>query len=80
MKYSNRKGLTLITSMLAAALANPNRDFNEPQVHIYRFSEKSKVLFREPYRQLKEFSIKGHNVMAYSRKDAITRLKHQKKI
>ena len=31
-------------------------------------------------RQLREFSIKGHKVMAYSRKDAITRLKHRKKI
>ena len=31
-------------------------------------------------RQLREFSIKGHKVMAYSKKDAITRLKHQKKI
>lgn len=31
-------------------------------------------------RQLREFSIKGHKIMAYSKKDAITRLKHQKKI
>ena len=31
-------------------------------------------------RHLREFSIKGHKVMAYSKKDAITRLKHQKKI
>lgn len=31
-------------------------------------------------RQLREFSIKGHKVMAYSKKDAITRLKHLKKI
>lgn len=31
-------------------------------------------------RQLREFSIKGHKIMAYSRKDAITRLKHLKKI
>lgn len=31
-------------------------------------------------RQLREFSIKGHKVMAYSKKDAITRLKLQKKI
>ena len=31
-------------------------------------------------RQLREFSIKGHKVMAYSKKDAITRLKYQKKI
>ena len=31
-------------------------------------------------RQLREFSIKSHKVMALSKKDAITRLKHQKKI
>ncbi len=31
-------------------------------------------------RQLREFSIKGKKVMAYSCKDAITRIKHQKKI
>lgn len=31
-------------------------------------------------RQLREFSIKGHKVMAFSKKDAITRLKYQKKI
>lgn len=37
-------------------------------------------LFKEPHRELREFSIKGHKVMAFSKKDAITRLKHQKKI
>lgn len=31
-------------------------------------------------RQLREFSIKGHKIMAYSKKDAIIRLKHLKKI
>lgn len=31
-------------------------------------------------RQLREFSIKGHKIMAYSKKDAITRLKHLKKL
>jgi hypothetical protein len=31
-------------------------------------------------RQLREFSIKGYKIMAYSKKDAITRLKHLKKI
>ena len=35
-------------------------------------------LFSEPSKQLKEFTIKGHKVMAYSRKDAIKRLKHNK--
>ena len=31
-------------------------------------------------RQLREFSIKGHKIMAYSKKYAITRLKHLKSI
>lgn len=31
-------------------------------------------------RQLKEFSIQGNKVMAFSRKDAITRLKAMKKL
>lgn len=31
-------------------------------------------------RQLREFSIKGHKIMAYSKKDATTRLKHLNKI
>lgn len=30
------------------------------------------------YRELREFTIKGKKVMAYSKKDAITRLKHSK--
>lgn len=45
-----------------------------------KFSDKAISLFKEPHKELREFSIKGHKVMAYSRKDAITRLKHQKKI
>lgn len=45
-----------------------------------KFSDKAISLFKEPHRELREFSIKGHKVMAYSKKDAITRLKHQKKI
>ena len=62
-----------------AALADPScriTSSGEPK----RFSGKSRTLFGEPKRELKEFSIKGHRVMAYSKKDAITRLKHQKKI
>lgn len=31
-----------------------------------------------PKRELKEFNIKGCKIMAYSRKDAIKRLKHKK--
>lgn len=44
-----------------------------------KFSNKALPLFREPHRELKEFTIKGYKVMAYSRKDAITRLKYMKK-
>ena len=30
------------------------------------------------HRELREFTVKGKKVMAYSKKDAITRLKHSK--
>ena len=66
--------------MMAAAISDPHRDWSEPEVHISKFSDKSTSLFREPHRRLNEFSIKGHKVMAYSKKDAITRLKHLKKL
>lgn len=36
--------------------------------------------FRHEHRTLSEFTVQGHKVMAYSRKDAIKRLKHQKLI
>lgn len=45
-----------------------------------KFSDKAISLFKEPHKELREFTIKGHKVMAYSKKDALTRLKHQKKI
>lgn len=41
-----------------------------------KFSEIQKI--RMPYREEREFNVKGHKIMAYSRKDAITRLKHKK--
>ena len=59
--------------------SNPFAGGTAPQREV-KFSDKSKSLFGEPHRELKEFSIKGYKVMAYSRKDAITRLKYQKKI
>lgn len=33
---------------------------------------------KKQHRELHEFTIKGKKVMAYSKKDAITRLKHSK--
>ena len=35
---------------------------------------------RIPHREEREFNVKGHKIMAYSRKDAIKRLKHKKLI
>lgn len=82
----SRKNLMLAMAALPlmTRMYEDNQPFNpyetresvEPQV---RFSDKSTTLFHDN-RQLREFSIKGHKVTAYSRKDAITRLKHQKKI
>lgn len=31
-----------------------------------------------PKKELREFDVKGHKIMAYSRKDAIKRLNHKK--
>lgn len=80
----NRLMLAMAALPLMTRMYEDNRLFQtheeresvEPQV---KFSNKSKTIFRDN-RQLREFSIKGHKVMAYSKKDAITRLKHQKKI
>lgn len=41
-------------------------------------SEKEKALYRET-KTLREFKIKGKTVLAYSKKDAIKRLKHRSK-
>lgn len=39
-------------------------------------SEKEKALYRKT-RTLREFNIKGKTILAYSKKDAIKRLKHK---
>lgn len=50
---------------------------NTPKVRM-KFPECYKI--RIPHREEKEFDIKGHKIIAYSRKDAIKRLKHKKLI
>ena len=62
---------------MAAAMLGDYDAFYAPRTKV-KFSDKP--IRAIDSRQLREFSIKGHKVMAYSRKDAITRLKHQKKI
>jgi hypothetical protein len=50
---------------------------NTPKVRM-KFSAVQKI--RIPHREEREFNVKGHKIMAYSRKDAIKRLKHKKLI
>lgn len=78
---------TLMLAMAATMMAMHNSD------NYYRYGKRKQYTIpdggngfshtptRFVYsRQLREFSIKGHKIMAYSKKDAITRLKHQKLI
>lgn len=50
---------------------------NVPKVEM-KFSDVQKIII--PHREEREFNVKGHKIMAYSRKDAIKRLKHKKLI
>ena len=45
-----------------------------------RFPERKQSQHFTPHNELKEFSIQGNKVMAYSKKDAITRLKAMGKL
>lgn len=84
----SRKSMMMLMAGAMAMMSDPfmRADIN-PTPRSKKFNSKSEIedylsTHRAPIdsRQLREFSIKGHKVMAYSKKDAITRLKHQKKI
>lgn len=66
--------LPLILGM--AASGNPDEVFASsfPQKSKYNPNYRSK----QAHREMKEFCINGEKVMAYSRKDAIVRLRHKK--
>lgn len=69
------KTLALALMAMAAMESEKNEVFRavEPKIRM-RFNPNHK-----PVRKyLHEFSINGEKVMAYSRKDAITRLRHKK--
>lgn len=71
------KGMALMTAMMAAAAGSDDL-FGRPR----REPAKQRTptpRAKQPARQLREFTIKGEKVMAYSKKDAVIRLKHQKK-
>lgn len=75
---SKMKKILLATAAMMAVANNEKMDFIENPVAGMSFNPNYKV--RHPHRELKEFSIKGNKIMAYSKKDAIKRLKHLKKI
>lgn len=50
---------------------------NTPKVRM-KFPDVQKI--RIPHREEREFNVKCHKIMAYSRKDAIKILKHKKLI
>lgn len=50
-----------------------------PTPKFSEITERQRQLFRE-HKTLQEFHIKGHTIMAYSKKDALTRLLHQGKL
>lgn len=66
--------LPLILGM--AASGNPDEVFASSFQQKPKYNPDYKPV--EPNRELKEFCIKGKKVMAYSRKDAIVRLRHKK--
>lgn len=77
---------TLLTTLAAAAMMAAQSD------NFYRYGQRkryppmegtgfsNKAPKPDNSHQLREFSIKGNKIMAYSRKDAVIRLKHLKKI
>lgn len=71
------KTLALALMAMAAMESGNNGGFREREPKIrMRFNPKHK---HKPVRKyLHEFSINGEKVMAYSRKNAITRLRHKK--
>lgn len=69
----------LMTALMMAA-AQSNDPFRTPRCNTGVRRNDNKWKPKPVVRELREFTVKGHTIMAYSRKDAITRLKFQKKI
>lgn len=75
--------MVLATMASHLCISDSMRAYREPYDYSsdkVKFSSNSDILFKEPHRELKEFSIQGNKVMAFSRKDAITKLKAMKKL
>ena len=77
----NLKHLALMTAVMAASSDPYTNPFSTPGQRFRKPTSREDIpgTYHDP-RQLREFTIHGHTVKAYSRKDAIKRLKHQNKI
>lgn len=74
---SKLKRMMLETAMMLSAAASENNIYMDKTTGGgMRFNPDYKP--NRQHREMREFTIKGKKVMAYSRKDAITRLKHSK--
>lgn len=73
------KFLALSAGMLALSGYPYIGDGRYPTPEPSEPTERQRQLFRE-HKTLQEFTIKGHKIMAYSKKDAMTRLIHQGKL
>lgn len=70
-----RKAVLLTLGMAALSGSMIGNPYNTKRTW-YNYNPDYKV--KSPIRELREFTIKGKKIMAYSKKDAIKRLKHQK--
>ena len=61
---------------LSMCVASERDLYGAPNKAGMKFNPDYKV--DSPKKELREFTIKGHKVMAYSKKDAIKRMKHKK--
>lgn len=74
---SRLRQILLATAMMAVAASDDR---------VYKQSNESGGMSFNPnyrpkpvHRELREFTVKGQKIMAYSKKDAVTKLRHQKK-
>lgn len=73
---SKLRRLALITAAMAVAAGANSQLYGCPRESGMRFNPNYKP--QVPKRQLREFTVKGKKIMAYSKKDAVIRLRHQK--
>lgn len=72
---SRLKQIAAATLAMCAAVENDCFYYDKPVTRRMRFNPDYKVT--PPNRVLREFTVNGNKVMAYSKKDAIKRMKHK---